>query len=293
MPPWSRLRASTSFSLSFDKQGMAGTSPAMTTLIALGEDGPSKHALALLRQFLPEFLQPLRARIAGIDVTVIVHADAFEGAGVFGFLDEPGDLAVLGAADPDALLEARVGLVGRLRIGDVDGVVLVDPDPARPAELLPLGEELAVLVEDLEAAIGAVGDEQAPGRIESEPVRHVEFARALAFLAPRLDELAVTGELDDAGVGLVAVPVGDEDIAVRGDDHVGGRVEMGGVVAGLARRAKRHQHLAVRRELHYGVACLLVPVGAPVSDPDVAVLIDEQAMREVGHSGAKARHDAS
>jgi hypothetical protein len=31
-------------------------------------------------------------------------------------------------------------------------------------------------------------------------VRHVEFAGALAFLAPRLDELAVLVELDDAGM---------------------------------------------------------------------------------------------
>src|SRR6266436_1951161 len=253
---------------------------------------PRRRPLVLLRQFLPEFLEPLSVRIAGIDVAVVVHADAFEGAGVFGFLDEAGDLAVLGTADPDALLEARVGLVGRLRVGDVDSVVLVDPDAARPAELLPLGKELAILVEDLEAAIGAVGDEQAPGRIESEPVRHVEFARSLAFLAPRLDELAVAGEFDDAGVGLVAVPVGDENIAVRGDNHVGGRVEMGSIVAGLARRAKCHEHLAVRRELHDRVAGLLVLVGAPVGDPDVAVLIDEQAMREVRHPGAEARYYA-
>src|SRR5258708_9142375 len=116
-----------------------------------------KHPLALLRQFLPEFLQRLSARIAGIDVAVVVHADAFESAGVFGFLDESGDLAVLGAADPDALLEAGVGLVGRLRVGDIDAVILVDPHAARPAELLPLGDEVAVLVEDLQAVGRAVG----------------------------------------------------------------------------------------------------------------------------------------
>jgi hypothetical protein len=46
-------------------------------------------------------------------------------------------------------------------------------------------------------------------------VRHVEFARRRTFLAPRLDELAVLGELDDPGIGLVAVTIGDEDVAVR------------------------------------------------------------------------------
>src|SRR5258708_37381595 len=116
-----------------------------------------KHPLALLRQFLPEFLQPLSARLAGIDVPVVVHANAFESAGVFGFLDESGDLAVLGAADPDALREAGVGLVGRLRVGDIDAVILVDPNAARPAELLPLGDEVAVLVEDLQAGVAPVG----------------------------------------------------------------------------------------------------------------------------------------
>src|SRR5262249_45612739 len=192
------------------------------------DDRPRKHPWALLRQLLAEFLQPLSARIAGIDVAVIVHADAFESAGVFGFLDESGDLAVLGAAYPDALLEARVGLVGRLRVGDIDLVILVDPHAARPAELFPLADELAVLVEDLEAAVGAVGDEQASGGVQREPVRHVEFAGPATFLTPLLDELAVSRELHDTGVGLVAVSVSHEDVAVRGDDHVGGRVEMGG-----------------------------------------------------------------
>src|SRR5467141_6097 len=167
---------------------MAGTSPAMTTLITLGEDGPRKHPLALLRQLLPEFLQPLGVGVARIDVAVVVHADAFEGARIFGFLDESGNLAVLGAADPDTLLEARVGLVGRLRVGDVDHVVLVNEHAARPADLLPLGEELAILIEDLDAAVETVGDEHAAGGIEGDPMRPVELALRLALLAPGLDE---------------------------------------------------------------------------------------------------------
>src|ERR1700730_10953446 len=112
-----------------------GTSPAMTTLM-----GSNKRPLALLRQFLRELLQLLSVGVARIDVAVVVYADAFEGAGILGFLDEPGDLAVLGAADPDALLEARVGLVTRLRVGHVEDVILVDPHATGPAELLPLGE---------------------------------------------------------------------------------------------------------------------------------------------------------
>src|SRR5262249_11165607 len=156
------------------------------------------------RTRLDEAGEVLRPGVAGVDVAGIVDADAFQRTEGLGFLDEARDLAVLGAAEADALLEARIELVTGLGVGDVDLVFLVDPDSARAAELLPLGEELAVLVEDLDAAISAVGDEQASGGIHGETMRHVEFARALAFLAPRLDELAILGELDDAGVGLLA-----------------------------------------------------------------------------------------
>src|SRR5439155_21137967 len=58
--------------------------------------------------------------VAGIDIAGIVDADAFQRAEVNGLGNELRDIAVLGAADADALLEARVGLVGRLRVGDVD-----------------------------------------------------------------------------------------------------------------------------------------------------------------------------
>ena len=46
----------------------------------------------------------------------------------------------------------------------VDPDVPVDVDSARPAELPPLLEEIPVLVEDLDAAVAAVADEQAPPR---------------------------------------------------------------------------------------------------------------------------------
>src|SRR5260370_25540968 len=93
----------------------------------------------------------LRVGVARIDIASIVRADAFERTQLLGFRNEGGDLLVLDGSDPDALLEARIGLGVRLRIGHVDGVVLVDVDAARPAELLPLVEELAVLVTDLAA----------------------------------------------------------------------------------------------------------------------------------------------
>src|SRR5262249_53208736 len=87
---------------------------------------------------------------ASIDVARVVHADAFRRAGLDRRLrNEGGDLAVLDAADADALLEARIVARGRLRIGDVKHVVLVDGNVARPPELLPFGNELAVRLENL------------------------------------------------------------------------------------------------------------------------------------------------
>src|SRR3954468_4020518 len=97
------------------------------------------------RLLLHETLEVHCAGIAAIDVAGIVVADAFERAEDLRLRDVGSDRSVLGAADADALLEAGVQLIARLRVGDIEHVVLVDGDAARPAELLPLGDELAVL----------------------------------------------------------------------------------------------------------------------------------------------------
>src|SRR5262249_3971562 len=111
---------------------------------------------------------------AGIDVARVVHANTFRRAGLDRRLRyEGGDLAVLDAADADAWLEARIVARGRLRIGDVDHVVLVDGNVARPPELLPLSNELAVRLENLNAVVGAVGDVDASRRIERDAVRRL------------------------------------------------------------------------------------------------------------------------
>jgi hypothetical protein len=67
--------------------------------------------------------------------------------------------SVLRAADPDPFLNP--GLSGpTIRVGHVDGVVLRDVNAARAAELLPLIDECSVLIEDLDAIVVAVADEQ-------------------------------------------------------------------------------------------------------------------------------------
>src|SRR5437867_12651650 len=101
-------------------------------------------------------------------------------------------------------------------IGYVKDIVAVDVDPARPAELLPLCEEFAILVEDLDAIVAAVADEDLSLRIDSDGMRRVELAGARAFPAPRFDERPIHRELDDARVGVPPIPVGDENLAVPG-----------------------------------------------------------------------------
>src|SRR5437660_11007483 len=80
----------------------------------------------------------------------------------------------------------------------------------------------------------------------------IELVVAGSLRSPRLEELAVLRELQDARV-RAAVPFGDEDIAVRCDEHVVRLIEEAGR-GRTAARAKRHQELPVRTELEHLVA---------------------------------------
>ena len=84
------------------------------------------------------------------------------------------------------------------------------------------------------------------------------------------------------------VTVGHEDVAVRRDEHVGRLVERVGTVAGDARLAERHQHLAVRTELVDDLALVVRRIArAVIGHPDVAVLVDVKTVREVEQPGAE------
>ena len=52
-------------------------------------------------------------------------------------------------------------------VGDVEHVVAVDEDAARPAELLPLREKFSVLVEDPDAAVAAIAEDAYARSIKS------------------------------------------------------------------------------------------------------------------------------
>ena len=138
---------------------------------------------------------------------------------------ENGHLAVLQVSGANAPEPARVDLRCRFGVGDVDRVVARNRDPARPAELTPLVDEPAVLVENLDPVVLAIADQQPAARVDRDRVRLAEFAGPCAFAAPLLDESPVLRELHHAIVPAVAVTVGHENVAARRNDNVGGLIE--------------------------------------------------------------------
>src|ERR1700675_4987712 len=156
-----------------------------------GSGGPRRSSLSAVSYQLP------RADFAAVHIALRVHRAALRSAGPL-HLERVGnaveDVAVLDAADPDAPLPPRVRCNAvRFRVGHIDRVV-PDVNAARAAELMPFGDERSVLIEDLDAHVAAVGDEEPSLRVHGEVVRRFEFDRPRAELAERFDKLAVRRE---------------------------------------------------------------------------------------------------
>src|SRR5579883_321774 len=144
-----------------------------------------------IRSLLDVFLYILGTDLGAIDIPFGVRGDALgiarDGRAIGGVGDERGHGAIARAADANAALPSRVMavtfLIGGFGVGHVDHVVAVDVDSAGARELLPFGEKSAVLVENLNAVIGAVADKEAAARIERKGVGHFELAGAGAVPA--------------------------------------------------------------------------------------------------------------
>src|SRR4029077_18577380 len=99
---------------------------------------------------------------------------------------------------------------------------------------MPFIEIFAVFVEDLNAMVAAIVDEDvARLRVDSDAVHVIEVAGALvvgrrALLSPIEEELAVLIEL---GHARSVIAIGDKKAAVRQPDDVGGPVEVRAVGA--------------------------------------------------------------
>src|SRR5262249_12986297 len=118
------------------------------------------------------------------------------------------------AADSQASFESWIQHGIRLGIGHVNGVIFVDEHAARTAELFPLINELAILIEDLDAAVCPVGDEEPSAGIHRDAVRRVHLARGGSLLTPRLDEFPVLREFHNTSVAICYVSVSDENVSV-------------------------------------------------------------------------------
>ncbi len=82
--------------------------------------------------------------------------------------------------------------------------------------------------------------------------------------------------------------VGDEDVAIRRGHDVARLLEMIGAAARHAGGSESQQHAPVGAELHDLLAFRPVLAAGGIGDPDVAISIDMQAVREHEESGADA-----
>src|ERR1043166_8766376 len=133
-------------------------------------------------------------------------------------------------------------------------------------------------------------------------MRRAEFARTRPGLADGPQELAVLIEdrntADEIGVGDIGMALCRIDVAIAGiGDDVRRLGESFGRIALHARLAKRHQQLAVGTEFESRTALLrrtrifldlIRSRDTRVGNPDIAVLVDMNAVRPDEQSGAKA-----
>src|SRR5258708_2121938 len=208
-----------------------------------------------------------------------------------GLRNEGGDFTVLHAANSHAPFEARILRHVGFGIGHIENVVLVDEKAAWATELFPFREEHTIRVKYLDTIIGSVSDKYTARRIDRQRMVDPELAWAGAPPAPRRNELAATGELDDPSIGVAAMPVTNDDVAINGNRDVRWRVEHVGPVTCDTSSAERQQYLALRTELDDLMA--LAIAANIVSRPHIALAIDIEAMGVVEEALANAQYKIS
>src|SRR5262249_36885771 len=147
-----------------------------------------------------------------------------------------------------------------------------------PSKLLPFRQEVPFLIENLNAVVATIANEDPSLGIHCDGVWSVKLTGSAAFFAPGLNELSFVGEFHDAGIAVAAMPVSHEDISVGSDDHVRRLIESIGTVSGNSGLAQGQQYLAFRAELDD-----LMPLtisSLRIGDPNVSLLLHEDTVRE-------------
>src|SRR5262249_36428874 len=96
------------------------------------------------------------------------------------------------------------------------------------------------------------------------------------LLTPRLDKLPVLGKLHDASVGVAAVPIGYEDVAIGRDSYVARAVESISPRPSDSGLSNRHQDLALGTDFD---RLLALPIlSRLLVHQDVAVAIEGESV---------------
>ena len=120
----------------------------------------------------------------------------------------------MGVTNTDAHFPTGVLNIVRFRVGNIDVVMRVEEDPARPAELCPLCKKYALLIEELNSAVGTIADEYTATEIDGNGVQRAELSGRISGLPPSFEESAICRKFHDAIVTPFTVAVSDEDGAV-------------------------------------------------------------------------------
>ena len=105
---------------------------------------------------------------------------------------------------------------------------------------------------------------------------------------PFFYEATFSRELHHAVVG--PFPVHDEDLAVWGDSDAARPIERVRTLPCNTSGAERHEHFAVRTELHDDSAHS-VRDNTDIGDPHVALVVHTEAVRSAKHSDAETRQE--
>src|SRR5678815_1933286 len=135
--------------------------------------------------------------------------------------NEDRHLPVFQTADTDSALPSGMHTFRRLRVGSVDDVILVERETTRSAEVIVFRNEPAVLGQNLDPVIVAIGNDQPALRIKLNRVWSAELARARAGLTDDSEELSV---LIEYGNPPHEVPIGDVGMTLRHVDVAVARV---------------------------------------------------------------------